>query len=671
MKKNIIKILLVEDDPITAFSEQKSIQSFGYSAEVVNNGEDAVEFALSNDDINIILMDIDLGDGINGKEAAERILKSKNIPIIFLTSHSEEAYVESIKEITRYGYVLKNSGDFVLKSSIEMALQLFSANCIAKEREREIEKINHELISMNEEYQSANNALIETNSELIQKEKNLTRQKEETEKYLNIAAELIIKLNTDGTIELINDAGASLLGWEKQNLLGLNWFDTCLVPEERQTVKGIFIGIFDGSVELSKTFENQILCKDNSRKNILWHNTVLKNEDGQIEGVLSSGEDISLRKKYEIELKIKNQELTAANEEMTQANEEFEAANEDLINTNEQLIATEKLLRESEQKYKTAFKTSPDSVNINSMEGVYIDINQGFTDLTGFTEEDVIGKPSTELNIWAIPEDREKLTIAMRKDGYIHNLRSVFRCKDGSLIPGLMSASIIHIENIPYILSMTRDISEIEKYQKTIENLVEEKEALLHEVHHRIKNNINTIMSLLRLQSKIAPDKESSEFLLTASNRLQSMMTLYEKLYRSDNFKEINIKEFLETLIEEISTNISTGKQITITKDIEIIELDISTTSSIGIIINELMTNAVKHGFKDIYKGNISISLSKSGNQYILEVQNDGNYLKNTRIDEIKGFGLTLISMMSKQLKGSFTADNNGGTTFRIEFPIE
>ncbi len=143
------------------------------------------------------------------------------------------------------------------------------------------------------------------------------------------------------------------------------------------------------------------------------------------------------------------------------------------INMAFKLFAAHQATKESEEKYRAAFMTSPDSVNINRIDGLYVDINEGFSNLTGFTREEVIGKLSTEIDIWAIPEDRTRMVAALQKDGQIENLESVFRCKDGSLKTGLMSARIITIQNQPHILSITRDITEkkqVEEQLKTSEH---------------------------------------------------------------------------------------------------------------------------------------------------------------------------------------------------------
>jgi len=120
----------------------------------------------------------------------------------------------------------------------------------------------------------------------------------------------------------------------------------------------------------------------------------------------------------------------------------------------------EMALQESEVKFRLAFDASPDAVNINRLDGTYIEINQGFTSLTGYAREDVIGKTFEEINLWCIPADRENLINSLLTTGYCENLESKFRLKDGNFKTGLMSARLIPINNEPHVLSITRDISE-------------------------------------------------------------------------------------------------------------------------------------------------------------------------------------------------------------------
>ena len=131
----------------------------------------------------------------------------------------------------------------------------------------------------------------------------------------------------------------------------------------------------------------------------------------------------------------------------------------------------EEQLRELEERFRLTFYTSPDAVNINKMDGTYLDINEGFTQLTGYTRKDAIGKTSADICIWDIPADRERLIKGLQQDGYVRNLESRFRAKDGSYKIALMSATIIQLKGEPHILSITRDITDIRKAEEDKLNL--------------------------------------------------------------------------------------------------------------------------------------------------------------------------------------------------------
>ena len=136
------KILLVEDEALIAMDEAQMLKKYGYEVVTAYNGEKAIKAVDSDPEISLILMDIDLGRGMDGTETAERILSKKDIPVVFLSSHTEPEVVEKTEKITSYGYVVKNSGETVLDASIKMAFRLFDARM--KEKEKEIKLIESE-----------------------------------------------------------------------------------------------------------------------------------------------------------------------------------------------------------------------------------------------------------------------------------------------------------------------------------------------------------------------------------------------------------------------------------------------------------------------------------------------------------------------------------------------
>jgi PAS domain S-box-containing protein/putative nucleotidyltransferase with HDIG domain len=141
---------------------------------------------------------------------------------------------------------------------------------------------------------------------------------------------------------------------------------------------------------------------------------------------------------------------------------------------------TEEALTKNEEKFRKAFYTSPDSVNINRFEdGMYVSINPGFTKITGYTEEDIIGKTSIDYNIWENIEDRQRLVAGLRKDGEVINLETAFRIKGGDIRYGLMSASVIDLNGVPHVLSITRDITDRKRAEEELKRLSQQNELIL------------------------------------------------------------------------------------------------------------------------------------------------------------------------------------------------
>ena len=141
-------LLLVEDEAILAITEKMQLEKYGYAVKTVNTGEQAVEAIQSDSEIDLVLMDINLGDGIDGTQAAQMILKDHDIPIVFVSSHSEREVVEKTERITSYGYVVKNSSITVLDASIKMAFRLFEANQAMKTSSKKDHEIAQLLVNI-------------------------------------------------------------------------------------------------------------------------------------------------------------------------------------------------------------------------------------------------------------------------------------------------------------------------------------------------------------------------------------------------------------------------------------------------------------------------------------------------------------------------------------------
>ncbi len=251
-------ILIVEDDPMISVLEIKVITEAGFKAIAVGTGLDAIESIKNNPDISLIMMDINLGEGIDGTEAAVEILKIKEIPIIFLTSHSEKEMVDKVKGITRYGYVLKNSGEFVIIESINMAYELFEANQRLKDRE--------------EKYRT----LVENQTEII------------------------CRFLPDGTILFANDVFCRIIGKSCDEIIGKQWQkigftdDILNIESKLETISR------ENPIAI---IENQIIIASRKTRWFQFINQGIFDHNGKLIEIQTVGRDITEQKKIQEALK--------------------------------------------------------------------------------------------------------------------------------------------------------------------------------------------------------------------------------------------------------------------------------------------------------------------------------------------------------------------------------
>ncbi|RXP52252.1 PAS domain S-box protein [Lutibacter sp. HS1-25] len=202
---------------------------------------------------------------------------------------------------------------------------------------------------------------------------------------------------------------------------------------------------------------------------------------------------VAVRVAHEIERNNYEHELIDKNKKAEESTQELKAKNEELLKAKEKT-------EENEKKFKATFYTSPDAVSISTLNGEYIEINEGFTRISGYTETEVLGKTASEINIWAVPEDRNTFIETLRKNDYMENFESLFRAKNGTIIPALVSARIIMLKNEPFILAVTRNITERKKYESELliaKEKAEESELQLNLIADNFVNGMLYQIALL------------------------------------------------------------------------------------------------------------------------------------------------------------------------------
>ena len=272
------------------------------------------------------------------------------------------------------------------------------------------------------------------------------------------------------------------------------------------------------------------------------------------------------------------------------------------------------------------------------------------------------------------PEDRER---AIGSNQRILNGKQLafgeFKAtkKDGTFFPIMVHSNPIIRENkIIGLRGAVVDITALKIAENKIKASLNDKEVLLKEVHHRVKNNMQIISSLLNLQIQYVADEEAVNVLKESQNRVKSMAMIHEKLYMSNDLAQINFVNYIESLVSNLfySYNINNG-HIKPLLEIDEISLNMETAIPCGLIISELVSNSLKYAFPNGKQGELLVSLKSEDNNYKLIVRDNGIGLpEDLELDNAKTLGLRLVHILTGQIDGEITINNESGTEFIIAF---
>ncbi|WP_074409515.1 tetratricopeptide repeat-containing sensor histidine kinase [Aquimarina megaterium] len=270
-------------------------------------------------------------------------------------------------------------------------------------------------------------------------------------------------------------------------------------------------------------------------------------------------------------------------------------------------------------------------------------------------------------------ENKEKEVEILTKENKIKVLENESqRTTQIVLITGLV-ALILVLVTLLYAYKNKQKTNRIlaEKNSK-ISQALKDREILLKEVHHRVKNNLQIVSSLLNLQDKFSEHKSAAEILQEIQNKIQAMAIIHEKLYKSSDLSLINLQTYLDGLLTHFKTSYQLSERnITINRTIEDINLDMDYLVPCGLIVNEIIANSIKHAFRDNQGGQISIEASRNKDQYILTVKDTGvGFPEDFKIENSRSLGMQLIQGLTQQINGSIHIISNPGAYYTIAFNI-
>ncbi len=333
----------------------------------------------------------------------------------------------------------------------------------------------------------------------------------------------------------------------------------------------------------------------------------------------------------------------------------------------------EEALRESEESYRSLVETSPDAIFLHE-EGKFVYLNPAAVRLFGAgCAEEMYGKNAFDI---VHPDDRETIqsrTQFIEATGISVPLKEIRILRaDGTTVDVEATAGISYYRGKKVAQVIQRDITERKRAEEKIRASLKEKEVLLKEIHHRVKNNLQIVSSLLYLQAMRTEHPGAVSALSESRNRIRSMALIHERLYQSPNLASVDMAEYTRNLVSDLKHSYKTEQSFVRLKlHTDDIPLGINEAIPCGLIINELVSNALKHAFPMGRDGEITISLHRDGaNRATLTVSDNGiGFPEHVDFRKSPSLGLTLINSLVEQLDGTIELNRRGGTAFTITFP--
>ncbi|KAF5075328.1 Histidine kinase [anaerobic digester metagenome] len=542
-----------------------------------------------------------------GKEALNKAMGS-HLDLIFIENPPEEdsLYLETVELLK----TLKIPMITVLNPEYEKPFQNFRDNYLYPLRTLDLNEVR---------------CSVEMAIHTSKIEKKL-RKKEKRFKTLYREAPLAYQsLNQEGFIIEVNLEWLEKLGYDREEVLG-HWFGDFLTPESREHFRTNFPRFKAAGKISGVTFV--MLCRDGSRLNVSFTGRISYDKDGNFKQTHCIFQDIT------------------------------------------EQLKIEKALKESKNYYKAIFENRGAATIIVEEDDRISLVNSAFEKLCGYSRDEVECKMTWQQFVSDkdidLMEEYRRLRLAdqgsvpksyefelVDRDNHVKNIFLTV-----SVVPGT-SKSLFSLMNI----------TKLKDTENELKNSIKEKDLLLKEVHHRVKNNMQIISSLLNLQSNYLQDDKIRTLFQESQNRIRSMAMVHEKLYKSESMSKIDFKQYMSDLVDSLSYNHRINPD-NIKKKMEPVLFDVETAIPCGLIINELVTNTFKHAFPDEKMGEVTVELYKNNDTVFLKVADNGiGFPEDIDFKNTKSLGLKLVNSLVMQLDGKIELDRTKGTVFTVSFP--
>ncbi len=477
--------------------------------------------------------------------------------------------------------------------------------------------------------QIAEETNIQLQREIVERKKaenKLTKAQKYTKSIIESSLDMIVATDIDNLINEFNEAAEKTFGYSREEVLGKHIEILFANNDEHEQVNNL--------LENEGTFAGEIVNKrsDNSLFISFLSASILKDEKGEVIGAMGVSRDITAMKKAEEELRL------------------------------------------SEERHRAIYDQAYIGIARIGKVGRFLLVNQRLCDMLGYSSDELYKKAFFELTHPDEVENSLKNWDALLSDE-IKNFTSEQRYihKNGTYVVANLTVSMVRDAkgNPNYYVAVFEDITERKEQEIKLQQSLKEKEVLLKEVHHRVKNNMQVISSILNLQSSYIKDPEAIDMLRESQDRIKSMSFIHESLYQSKDLSHVNFTEYVRNLVNNLfrtyGINISGLK---LEYELDEVPLNIDTAIPCGLVINELISNALKYAFKGRDEGKLQVELKKLDDGKLkLMIADDGvGFPDDIDYRETDSLGLQLVVTLVGQIKGEIDLDNSNGSKFTIIF---
>jgi PAS domain S-box-containing protein len=441
-----------------------------------------------------------------------------------------------------------------------------------------------------------------------------------TRSLIEVSLDPLVTISLEGKITDVNIATEHATGVSRQQLIGSDFAYYFTEPKKaREGYKQVFEKGF------VKDYPLAIMHVSGSITEVLYNATVYKDATGNVAGVFATARDVTEHNRMEKE----------------------------------------------KVRMALMLDIAPNSITVSKLDGHFLYANQRTLEMYGYSRDEFMA-----LKLHQLDAPASAALIAPKMQELLDNGEATFQLehlrKDGTLLPLEVYARITTWGNIKSVLSIATDITDRKLTQEKIEASLKEKEILLSEIYHRVKNNMQIIISLLKLQSRHVNEEKYREMFKESQNRILSMSLVHEKLYQSKDLTQIDFNEYIRDLIKDLFQSYGANKgNLTLKIDVKTILLGIDYAIPCGLIINELVTNSLKHAFPDSREGEIKVVLRSTGENMIeLTVGDNGIGIpEDMDFKQTKTLGLHLVTLLAEnQLHGNIKLNRSKGTEFIMKF---